>query len=370
MSAYHKNPDTTKPSWFKLEKYDKQASLDLRGWLLQFGVRRQLWWFVRTGGGNLSETATREIYTKLIEWIHDDPILQWDRLEEEFHSAIQVAFPCLAPLHSPEPRNDMAVHPTTAAELYRYQMTLAPDLRAYATRFYEQMQKGIESPENSPEYFEELDNRIKIRKLVPLLEETDVDERIPYEPALSNPLYCSSSPIFQSLLFTANVHLPDKLLEAQFMDSVRRVRAYLPKVSNISTRLPSNPAESWAQEQLLAYFDLSLEKHLPHGVNLSRSRTAELIFPPTRPGKASDSGWGLEHLVETTEPLLGEMMDGYSEPFWTLQASVAAILAKPELDVHPPDTLKAEILKTETRKSKRRKYFFFVHSRLLGAFAS
>jgi hypothetical protein len=46
------------------------------------------------------------------------------------------------------------------------------------------------------------------------------------------------------------------------------------------------------------------------------------------------------------------MMDDYSEPFWTLQATVAALLAKPELDIPTPPSLAAVLKKPVTRRGR------------------
>jgi hypothetical protein len=345
---------TIAPTWFKLENYDRQSALDLPGWLLQLGVRRDLLAFIKGQIDDSAKTLEAGLATKIISWIHNDPILQWDKFLSEFDSCIPMIFPSLAPLYSSQPRNEMAVHPTTVEEWYRFEMSLHPEMRQHATKFYTQMQRNIEYPQGTQEYFEELDNRIKVRKTAPSLEESDsAEEPVPYASMMDHPIYCSSEDIHPSFFFTVNVSLPDKLLEAQFKDMVQRVRAYLASVASFPTHLPKEPAQDWADEQLLAYLDLSLEKYLRDGIYLSQADIASLIWPPDRPGnKGSDKGWDEEHLKSTTASIAIEMMDYCSDPFWTLQATVAAMLASPSLDLQPPDSLRATIRPPKTRRSR------------------
>jgi hypothetical protein len=291
-----------------LEKYDKQTSLDPAGWLLQLGLRRDLMTKIKAQISDSSQTADEDgIHAEIIEWIHHDPILEWDKLLANFGPLVQMMFPSLAPLHSLHPRNDMGVHPATVEESYRSQVSLDPDLRSHVTKFYEQMRKGIEEDDKSPAYFEELDIRVKMRRtgIDSLLEEShSTEEKVPYHPMMSHPLYCSSEHASQNFLFTVNVALPDKLLEAQFLDAVRRVRQYFSTALDVSTRLAINPAEVWIDEQLLAYFDLSIEKHLAHGVPLSRPEIADLIWPSDGSGKGSLKNWDSRHITDTTDSLL------------------------------------------------------------------
>jgi hypothetical protein len=220
---------------------------------------------------------------------------------------------------------------------------------------YAQILSDVEAEEDSPSFFNELDVRLKFRKCDPSLEaDHHAEEKVPYDPMMSQPLYCSSERTERNILFTVDVSLPDKLLVAQFRDSVQRARNYFSKAVDMSTHLPTNQPVNWTNEQLLAYFDLSLEEYLPHGVPLSQSKIAELIWP-NRPGKATDKNWDVDHLTSTTSPLVEEMMAEYSAAFWVLQASVAAILAKPSLDAEPSATITPCFQRPKTRRNRWRK---------------
>jgi hypothetical protein len=356
MSGRRKRNSVTAPSWFKLEKYDKQESLDLPGWLLQFGVRRDLLMLLEGRHTDVPDGREKKICAEILGWIRQDPILQWDRVLAKFGPlAVQMILPSLAPLHSWQPRNDMAVHPTTTEELYRSQIALDPQFRARTEKFYEQMRRNIDHPESSSDYCAELDHRIKIRKAVPMLEEGQEDEeKLPYDPLIGHPLYCNSLAMRTNFLFTVNIALPDKLLEVQLRDAIQRVRTYFSNISDISTRLPAEPTADWIDEQLLAYLDLRFERYMPDGVRLTQQETANLLWSPDRSGKGSIKCWGAEHLNSITASLATEMMAEYSEAFWTLQASAAAVLAKPSLDLNPPDSLSPGYAKPTTRRNRWR----------------
>ena len=83
----------------------------------------------------------------------------------------------------------MGVHPATVEELYRTEISLHPQVRTHVTTFFTQMQEGIEGESMSIEYVMELDNRVKIRKCAPMLEEdvTTAKSKIPCVPAMDQP---------------------------------------------------------------------------------------------------------------------------------------------------------------------------------------
>jgi hypothetical protein len=83
---------------------------------------------------------------------------------------IRMLCPSLAPLYRPQPRNYMAVHPTTVGELFRTQLDLHPTVRHHTEKLFGQMQDGIEEESGTRGYFEELDNRILMRMFAPMLE--------------------------------------------------------------------------------------------------------------------------------------------------------------------------------------------------------
>jgi hypothetical protein len=165
-------------------------------------------------------------------------------------------------------------------------------------------------------------------------------------------LYCSSRVIQRNLLFTVDITLPDKLLLAHFRDSVQRARTYLSKAAEPSTHLPTDPMSTWIKRQQLPFIDLSFEKHIAGGCALSRADVTELIWPSAQPGKRQDEKWDSQSLKDTTESLAEEMMADYSEPFWTLQAKVAALLAEPSLDLPASDNLRAALQKPVTRRNR------------------
>jgi hypothetical protein len=261
-------------------------------------------------------------------------------------------FPSLAPLYRPQPRNYMAVHPTTVGELFRTQLDLHPTVRQQTGKLFGQMQEGIQEESGTREYFEELDNRILMRMFAPMLEDERGAERVEYDLRMAHPLYCSSEVIQANLLFSVNISLPDKLLLTQFRDSMQRARTYVSRAVRPSTHLPTYPTSTWIKRQLLPFIDLSFDKHLAGGCALSRAEITELIWPSALPNERQDEKWDSQSLKDTTESLVEELMADYSEPFWTLQAKVAALLAEPSLDLPASEHLNSALQKPVTRRSR------------------
>jgi hypothetical protein len=367
------------PTWFKLEKYDKQKLLDQPGWLLQFGFRRDLL-------ARIDDLVTRgmplddEVLIRMITCLRREPILQLETLNQQFSRAgVRAAFPSLHLLTDPQPRNYMGVHPTTIEELYRAQAHIFPEVREPSDKLFNYLQGVIEFKPGTGDFVEELDERLHMRKLAFLQEEETIREGgdIHFDSLLGDPVYRLSGALHQHSLFSVNLSLPDKLLIKQFLNSLDRARKYIAKAHTFSDRLRKNRPTDWIQRNLLAFIDLSIEKRLPGGLSLSKSEVGKLIVifaDPDESGnvkpysKRKRAQSQIQHgnesgkkgakpgeeqvIVDTVEPMAIEMMSDHSELFWALQAQVAEQLAKPNLDPAPPETLSSALLKPVTRRQR------------------
>jgi hypothetical protein len=357
MRAY-KAPQSVGPAWFDLEKYEKQKALDLPGWLLQFGFRRDLQTYIAHHDEKAAELTIDELVREMLRLIHHDPILSLEDIVKRFGSSLtRAVFPGLAALIDPQPRNRMGVHPTTVEELYKAQANLFSEIRDHTDGLFNQLQRGIEDQRGSLEFSVELDNRLHLRKLaLTQEEETGVGPKSPYDSLLRHPLYCSTGTISQETLFTANLSLPDKILVEQFQNSLKRARSYVSKADSFSARLPKSFSKVWIDRQLLAFIDLYIEKQLPGGLQMSRSEIGKLISPPFQDSSDGGEGkdWEEQAVKDTVEPLAEEMLADHSDTFWMLEAAAAAHLAKKSLDRQPPESMVAALQKPVTRRSRWR----------------
>ena len=75
-----------------------------------------------------------EFVSKAWSMIRENPIIDLQRLVQHFPEPMPY-FPSLVVLLEQQPRNYMAVHPTTVGELYQAELMLHPDLRSVGERY-------------------------------------------------------------------------------------------------------------------------------------------------------------------------------------------------------------------------------------------
>jgi hypothetical protein len=80
MSTMGKATKVNSPPWYKLENYSRQATLDLPGWLLQLGIRRDLRTLIHSETNGSSEKLKNGVALELIGHIHRDPFLRIETL--------------------------------------------------------------------------------------------------------------------------------------------------------------------------------------------------------------------------------------------------------------------------------------------------
>ena len=343
------------PSWFRLANYSAQESLDLPGWLLQFGLRRDLRAFLNSAPNTRSASAG--LAAELLDWIHADPIVTKARLHQHFGSPLlRVLLPSVAVLFEDQPRNRMGVHATTVDELFRFGFDVHPELHRHAKAFFDLAADGITSERDSKDFYEELDNRLLLLREAPdLLDEPKSKSGEAYLPRFGHPVYCSALAIQKNLLFTIDAALPDNLLIAQFKNALRRARTYVEEANTFPERLPSDSPAKWISRQLLAYIDLT-GLHPEGCANpLTRAELTELIWPADHAGTAQDRGWGEQEVKDTVDSLATEMLAHHSESFWVLQATVAGMLAEESLDLTSPPSLKSSLERPQTRRNRGKK---------------
>ncbi len=345
--------DTTpRPSWFDLKKYERQRELDLYGWLVQIGLRRDLLLYL---GRGIKPTG-ENIISLMTELIHVDPILDLNKLSSALDLDYSKISPSIGLLHSDTPQNSMAVHPTTLLEFYRQRFALNPLVRKYVDVFYSQIMKSVDIPEGTSDFLDALNDEVEIRRhsYEKIMREGG-ERALPYTQEMGWPLYASSPHMFSWLFFSVDISLPDTLLVAHFEKSLQTAREYLARAIDPPLQFDQNPTSDWAEEQLLAYLDLTFQKNLPDGMNLSKANIAKLLWAEDIGSKGCDEFWGEAHITDTTEGIAKELLDQNSDRFKTLIAMEAARLASVAPELEPPDTLFAKYPPSKTRRSRGRK---------------
>jgi hypothetical protein len=341
-----------RPSWFDLKKYRPQRELDLLGWLVQIGLRRDLLLYLGQGIKPIGEN----IISLMTDLIHGDPILDLNKLSSALGLDYSKISPSIGLLYSDNPQNSMAVHPTTLLELYRHRFALKPAVRKHVDGFYSEIMKSVDSPEGTADFLDELDDEVEIRRhsLTDVMRGGD-EPAFPYLPEMGLPLYASYPYFFSWLFFSVDISLPDKLLIDHFQKSLQVAREYLSKVIDPPLQFDPDPASEWANEQLLAYLDLTFQKNLPDGMNLSKANIAELLWAEDIGSKGCDEFWGDAHITDTTEGIAKELLDQNSDRFKTLIAMEAGRIASAAPKLEPSDTLFAKYPPTKTRRNRWRK---------------
>lgn len=351
MRAFHTKKKAPCPAWFDLIKYEQQAQLDLRGWLIQLGLRRDIQLFIRRG-----VEFTHDSFMSIIaSMIHENPILDLDQIASRIGVDYAKISPSLSPIFGGHTLEFMAVHPTTLDELCRHKYGLQLPIRKYVDQFYAQIAQQVEVPEGTLEFSETLNDEVERRRCVYMKVIAGKEgQGIPFKPCMQLPLFCSYQFIYSQIFFSVDISLPDKLLEAHFKRSLQMARDYLSRMVDPPKQLSTNMTASWSDEQLLAYLDLALEEHIPDGLRLSKTNIANLLWPPLDHGKGSEKGWGVEHLQETTESTAMELMDLNSDIFRELVSTVAESLVSALPKTDSPESLFAKQKISRTRKNRSR----------------
>ena len=171
MSVLRRGQDATQPTWFSLNKYRAQKDLDLAGWLLQIGIRRDLLIYLTQEEGEEEGPTSKEggLAEEILEWIYDDPILAKDRLASRFtRSQGRILFPNFTVLFDTQPRNHMGVHATTVEELHRFPLDIDHKVQNQTTTFFDQVLRSISDEPDSGISLEDIDHRLLEYKEIPL----------------------------------------------------------------------------------------------------------------------------------------------------------------------------------------------------------
>ena len=365
------------PEWFKLQRYGGGSPKNNADWLLQLGFRRDLrrvMHRVFSGGETAASLNAHhlamEFVSKAWAMIHEDPIIDLRRLEQHFPEPLPY-FPSLTILFERQPRNVMAVHPTTVGEHYEAELMLGPDFRSIGKVHVESIEELSGPPEFGTAPALKLNSILGMKRV--LDRKLSVDREDVTAEALDHPLYAASVFLPSSLLFTVNWLLPDTLLMPQFKEALARSRAYFAAVEGEPPQLPSDPAKGWHELQLLAYLDLTAAELFPNARKRKRPEISALLWPNswTAPKQSGTSLKAKKTSVKTparTLKLLGPgqleerleadaaaLMAERSQPFMILEARAAEDLADRFKDPSPPVQMERAISPPETRKDRKKK---------------
>ncbi len=374
--AFGRSKRVEAPEWFKLQQYERFSPASSADWLLQLGFRRDLRRVLQqvfSGGETAEQLEVHHLAVKFVSraWamVREDPIIDLRRLEQHFPETLPY-FPSLTVLFERQPRNHMAVHPTTVGELYQAELMLRREFRSIGESHLESVEQMFGPLEFGTAPALRLDRILKMKRVVDRkLEVESGDETI---EALDLPLYGPSVVLPSSLLFTVNRLLPDKLLLQQFKDALARSRVYFSAVEGEPPQLPSDPSKTWHELQLLAYLDLTTALFFPDARKLSRSEIATLLWPngctaikpQSKPRDARESRasgtvrrlklWGPEDVEERLEPNAHELMSEHSSSFMVLEARAAEELAEYSKDPSPSSPMEKTLTLARTRNTRKR----------------
>ena len=374
--AFGRSKRVEGPEWFKLQRYERFSPKNNADWLLQLGFRRDLRRVLQQvfSGGETAEQLevhhlAVEFVSKAWAMVRENPIIDLQRLEQHFSDPLPY-FPSLSVLFERQPRNHMAVHPTTVGELYQAELMLRREFRSIGEGHIESVEQISGPLEFGTAPAQRLNSILKMKRVVDRKLEVESEDET--AEALDLPLYGPSVVLPSSLLFTVDRLLPDKLLLRQFKEALARSRAYFSAVEGEPPQLPSDPAKSWHELQLLAYLDLTTALFFPDARKVSRSEIAVLLWPngctaikpPSKPrdareDRASGSAhrlklWGPEDIEERLEPNANELMSEHSSSFMILEARAAEELAEYSKDPSPSSRMEKTLTLARTRNSRKR----------------
>jgi len=290
--------------------------------------------------------------------IHENPIIKLEDFEEKVHPDWVAIFPSLKPLTEINPNTHLAVHPTTLSEYCRVVHGLRIDRRKYIDKLYAECEQGIEHRRGTSEYVRLMEDAINERHEKFGLRTLKLEQgKTPYMPYMEEPIYQSCNQLYGLALFSVDMYLPDKIIEEHFKRSLRTARIHLSGMVPSSRKMPPDFLRKWIDNELLAYMDLLLEKHLTGGSILSYADIAQLLWPSDGSSVGSTAPWGEEHVVNTTDAIAKEIWEFNSIDFNVLSAMAAEKIndaceaAKPIQDLRPL----YKRVKTRRNRSRRNK---------------
>jgi len=374
--AFGRDRQVKGPDWFDVRRYHRFFPQNNADWLLQLGFRRDLRRVLQQvfSGGKTAEQLevhhlAVEFVSKTWAMVREDSIIDLRRLEQHFPEPLPY-FPSLSVLFERQPRNHMAVHPTTVGELYQAELMLGREFRSIGEGHIESVEQMSGPLEFGTAPALRLNSILKMKQVVDRKLEVELGDET--AEALDLPLYGTSVVLSSSQLFTVNWLLPDKLLLRQFKEALARSRKYLSTIEGDPPQLASNPAEHWHKLQLLAYLDLTTALFFPDARKLSRSEIAVLLWPngctpikqPSKPREATESRsnstarrlklWGPEDVKERLEPNADELMSEHGSSFMILEARAAENLAEYSKDPSPSSRMEKALTPPRTRNSRKR----------------